>query len=106
VSLLNVHEKEGNARKDAAELAEAQEQAASKRATAYGPLFNSGKLALTKKAGALKLKGWSRRVPVSAPLRPKIGPVLPHRPVEASGRPGRPVWRTSRPNDDAVEGID
>jgi hypothetical protein len=77
VSWLNVHEKEGNARKDAAELAEAQEQAASKRATAYGPLFNSGKLALTKKAGALKLKGWSRRVPVSAPLRPKIGPVLP-----------------------------
>jgi hypothetical protein len=64
-----------------------QEQAASKRATAYGPLFNSRKLALTKKAGALKLKGWSRRVPVSAPLRPKTGPVLPHRPAEASGRP-------------------
>jgi len=52
----DVHEKEGNARKDAAELAEAQEQAISKRATAYGSLFNSRKLTLTKKAGALKLK--------------------------------------------------
>ena len=51
VSWLDVHEKESNARKDTAELAEAQVQAASKRATAYGPLFNSRKLTLTKRQG-------------------------------------------------------
>jgi hypothetical protein len=56
VTWRDVHEKEGNARKGAAELAEAREQAVSKRATAYGSLFDSRKLTLTKKARALKLK--------------------------------------------------
>jgi hypothetical protein len=56
VTWRDVHEREANARKDAAELAEAQEQAVSKRATAYGSLFDSRKLTLTKKVRALKLK--------------------------------------------------
>src|SRR2546423_10776863 len=47
----DVHEKEGNARKDAAELAEAQEPVASKSATVYGTLFDSRKLTLTKSRG-------------------------------------------------------
>ena len=36
--------------------AEAQEQVVSRSSTAYGNLFNSRRLTLTKKAGALKLK--------------------------------------------------
>jgi hypothetical protein len=56
VTWRDVYERKGNAKKDVAELAEAQDQAISKRATAYGSLFNSRKLTLTKKAGALKLK--------------------------------------------------
>jgi hypothetical protein len=56
----DVHEKEGNARKAAAEPAEAQEQAVSKRSTAYGSLFDFRKLILTQKAGALKLKDWMK----------------------------------------------
>ena len=51
MSWRDIHEKEGNARKDTAELAEAQDQAVSNRATAYGTLFNSRKLALTKRQG-------------------------------------------------------
>jgi hypothetical protein len=56
VTWRDVHEREGNARKDTAELAEAQEQAVSKHATAYGSLFNSRKLTLIKKTRTLKLK--------------------------------------------------
>ena len=56
VTWRDVYEREGNAKKDVAELAEAQDQAISKRATAYGSLINSRKLTLTKKAEALKLK--------------------------------------------------
>jgi hypothetical protein len=51
MSWRDIHEKEGNARRDTAELAEAQDQAVSNRATAYGTLFNSRKLALTKRQG-------------------------------------------------------
>jgi hypothetical protein len=51
VSWRDIHEKEGNARRDTAELAEVQDQAVSNRATAYGTLFNSRKLTLTKRQG-------------------------------------------------------
>jgi hypothetical protein len=56
VTWRDVHTREGNARKGTAELVEAQEQAVSKRATAYRSLFDSRKLTLTKKTRALKLK--------------------------------------------------
>ena len=52
----DVYEREGKAKKDVVEPVEAQDQVISKRATVYGSLFNSRKLTVTKKAGALKLK--------------------------------------------------